>query len=211
MSQTFGIHWSKFCVLYDYFETFSVILYACIGVLFTSQVSWDVDVKNMSNIFYFVLQISDWGSYPFVVQQVSYSNVSKMGKKGSWFSAIKRVFTHSSKEKVADVSKLLQEFIPCFCILLGWFRSKNNPHMIPRRRIRERLTKIYTWWATPNTNWFKMKANRVYVQSTFSPVGLVYKPKFIRFLREWGFVRIYNISWASAMILSFWFRLCYIL
>lgn len=25
-----------------------------------------------------------------------------MGKKGSWFSAIKRVFTHSSKEKVAD-------------------------------------------------------------------------------------------------------------
>uniref|UniRef100_A0A803KTN9 DUF4005 domain-containing protein n=1 Tax=Chenopodium quinoa TaxID=63459 RepID=A0A803KTN9_CHEQI len=34
--------------------------------------------------------------------QVKYSNVSKMGKKGSWFSAIKRVFAHSSKEKVAD-------------------------------------------------------------------------------------------------------------
>lgn len=27
-----------------------------------------------------------------------------MGKKGSWFSAIKRVFTNNSKEKRADVS-----------------------------------------------------------------------------------------------------------
>jgi len=29
-----------------------------------------------------------------------------MGKKGNWFSAIKKVFAHSSKEKVADVSEL---------------------------------------------------------------------------------------------------------
>uniref|UniRef100_A0A803L0L0 Auxin-responsive protein n=1 Tax=Chenopodium quinoa TaxID=63459 RepID=A0A803L0L0_CHEQI len=35
--------------------------------------------------------------------QVEHSNVSKMGKKGSWFSASKRVFAHSSKENVANV------------------------------------------------------------------------------------------------------------
>uniref|UniRef100_A0A803NBV0 Auxin-responsive protein n=1 Tax=Chenopodium quinoa TaxID=63459 RepID=A0A803NBV0_CHEQI len=34
--------------------------------------------------------------------QVEHSNVSKMGKKGSWFSASKRVFAHSCKETVAN-------------------------------------------------------------------------------------------------------------
>ncbi|KAL0432884.1 UNVERIFIED_CONTAM: protein IQ-DOMAIN 14 [Sesamum latifolium] len=33
-----------------------------------------------------------------------HSNAENMGKKGSWFSAIKRVFTHSSKEKPTDGS-----------------------------------------------------------------------------------------------------------
>ncbi|KAK6116763.1 hypothetical protein DH2020_049496 [Rehmannia glutinosa] len=31
-----------------------------------------------------------------------YSNAENMGKKGSWFSAIKRVFTHNSKDKPTD-------------------------------------------------------------------------------------------------------------
>jgi hypothetical protein len=35
------------------------------------------------------------------------SDVGKMVKKGSWFSAIKRVFTPHSKEKLANVSWLL--------------------------------------------------------------------------------------------------------
>lgn len=30
------------------------------------------------------------------------SNATEMGKKGSWFSAIKRVFTHYSKGKVVN-------------------------------------------------------------------------------------------------------------
>ncbi|XP_021742755.1 uncharacterized protein LOC110708826 isoform X2 [Chenopodium quinoa] len=38
----------------------------------------------------------------FKEEQVEHSNVSKMGKKGSWFSASKRVFAHSSKENVAN-------------------------------------------------------------------------------------------------------------
>lgn len=35
------------------------------------------------------------------------SNAQNMGKKGSWFSAIKRVFTLHSKEKLANVSDLV--------------------------------------------------------------------------------------------------------
>ncbi|XP_021742764.1 uncharacterized protein LOC110708826 isoform X3 [Chenopodium quinoa] len=38
----------------------------------------------------------------YKAKQVEHSNVSKMGKKGSWFSASKRVFAHSSKENVAN-------------------------------------------------------------------------------------------------------------
>jgi len=35
------------------------------------------------------------------------SNATDMGKKGSWFSAIKRVFTHHSKGKVSNINEML--------------------------------------------------------------------------------------------------------
>ena len=37
------------------------------------------------------------------------SNATDMGKKGSWFSAIKRVFTHHSKGKVSSISSFTEK------------------------------------------------------------------------------------------------------
>lgn len=37
-------------------------------------------------------------------------NVKEMGKKGNWFTALKKAFTTSPKEKPTNVSKLNQSF-----------------------------------------------------------------------------------------------------
>ncbi|KAL2920827.1 Protein IQ-DOMAIN 14 [Bienertia sinuspersici] len=76
-------------------------------------------------------------SFSSVMQQVNYSNVSKMGKKGSWFSAIKRVFTHSSKEKVTDgfgVNKFYTSDFDIrtylFCYFVIWLSSMHHNHRL---------------------------------------------------------------------------------
>ena len=66
---------------------------------------WDFDITAAEFVLYFHDCFSS-----FCITGKN-SNATDMGKKGSWFSAIKRVFTHHSKEKVPNVSAFL-----LFCI-----------------------------------------------------------------------------------------------
>lgn len=63
------------------------------------------------------------------------SNARNMGKKGSWFSAIKRVFSPHSKEKVVNVRQQWLSFSVSNGVLLNYFTiclDFSNKQMIQR-------------------------------------------------------------------------------